>query len=459
MALTHEQYQNIMATAVAKATRRNSVIKPRYNSEAEEDGWEVANLETYFNEVHDSFYEKFDRDEPETEENKAEKCMVFAASHALETAYGVVACERIKNHLDDIFADKNNPLLTGISDKEKAETLQQMKDMVDNQVLESERSIYERRLVRTVKSLLENNYNGNTDRFLSESFAYLNWMNDSILKKDLTADEVGENEFHGTCVVGTFDEKAIGNLKEAVLNYMDGIEDTLDDALIHPTLSKDFDVTYDKHSGENSINPQVFVEHYNHGKLTEEEKNWALRRTKDLMNETQALFETSRLVDDPTVSIGQFCVEIADGLKPLVSDEDAKDATKEADMSAKVMATILKGEDVIVDSKGKSKDGSDVPMHINPNLCDKTVSTFWESIWEKLSEIISKVFGNTTERKSLSEMIDNLDKSNEEHKLRRKPMSFDDLLKAGNAYNKVKTTTEKGTPTKQNTKQNGGMSF
>lgn len=448
MALTHEQYQNIMATAVANARKGNAVLRPKYNGK-EVHGWEAVDLETYFNEVHESFYEKFNRAAPETEESKKAKCIVFAASHALEIAYGVVACEQIKHELDNIFADKNNPLLNGLSDKEKAETIKQMKDMVDKQVLETDRSEDEKRLVASVQSLLKNNYKGNPNRFLSESFACLNWMNDQILKKDLTTDKLEQERFRGDGVVKKVDETDMANLKESVLAYADGISDTLDDILIHPFLSKNFAITYDKHDAENSINPQVFLQHYEEGKLTEEEKNWAVRRTNDMMDEARNLFITSGLVDNPRVSIDKFSV----GGNQLVSDEDARNPAKAADMSAKVMASVLKGDDVVVNSRG----GLDVPMHINPHLCDKTVNSFWESIWEKLSEIISKIWGNTTERKSLSEMIDKLDKTNEEREKARRPLNFDELQRAGNAFDKVETTTEKAAPTRQATIQNDGM--
>lgn len=360
MAIDYEKYEEIMVTALENASNSEKAVPRTVYWKSQETGWEAVSLGTYFNDVYNSYKDMTFAD---AEQGKKSKSMVFAASHALEIAYDLFACEEIKNEFDNIFAQKDNILLEGVSDKEKAELPQEMKDMVDKQVIGAERFVSERQLVDAVKSTLEEyrtTARKKESQFLPDTFSYMNWINDMILKENRTPEEVANSDFPETRFRKVSDKESMGLLKEAVQNYANSITDTLD-RIDAPFLSGNTSLKYDKHDKDNSVNPYVFLEHYKAdpeglSNLTKEAKKWVNDRVNRIMNEAQAIYETGA-GHNARVTISDF---YANGER-LVSEQDATKEDKAVQSSAKVMAALLEGKDVVAQPKDLN-----LPLHITP---------------------------------------------------------------------------------------------
>ena len=400
MAIEKSVYEEILNNVVLSAKQGfpERFLRVGYDKEK---GW--GNLETvtigqFVNEVYTNF-ESNDFFDESNQVGKEARDASFAASRALQVAYGVCAAEEIKTELNDFFNNKKNDAWfkeKGITDEEKTALREDLANAVDERILGEDTSRSNQRFVSAVKNIYSN-YSSTSkrrDNFLSDCFSYIDWLSKEIVTCNKNAMTVSKQNFEGTPTRKAANQLTAGLLNEAVFDYVTDISYNMN--------------TVFKHDSHNGIKPHEFLEHYKAdpvglSHLSKSEKDWA----DDMLNDMLAVAH-SKFGPQDRVTYTDFLMNGERMISETHSDKVISGEKELNTVSAKIIGEMLDGKDISVSSKNTM-----APMHINPLIIDKTEETWWEKLWQSILNLFHKTTDMQDERKKVAEMSDNLQKTAE----------------------------------------------
>lgn len=176
--------------------------------------------------------------------------------------------------------------------------------------------------------------------------------------------------------------------------------------------------------------PQDFIEHYKNGELTDEDKQWAESVYDTYVND----FLPAQLGAMPEDGIRPTdFISVGSGRRErIVQEEDPNYAQAKHKIVGKMLT-----ENGIIFSKENMKDVECVPI-----LNDKEKLGIFEMIWE----LLSRLFGNTTERQLNREYMQSQNKESEKvfekFENNRKKVTFESLLGSDSIKNKTVAKAE-----------------
>lgn len=176
--------------------------------------------------------------------------------------------------------------------------------------------------------------------------------------------------------------------------------------------------------------PQDFIEHYKNGELTDEDKQWA----ESVYNTYVKDFLPAQLGATPEGGIlPTDFISAGNGRRErIVQEKDPNCVQAKHEIIGKMLT-----ENGIIFSKENMKDVECVPI-----LNDKEKLGIFERIWE----LLSRLFGNTTERQLNREYMQSQNKESEKvfekFENNRKKVTFESLLGSDSIKNKTAPKTE-----------------